>query len=266
MSEDKEEGGGTVNISVQIAAKEETKDFSHLPPNQQKQKLQKKIDEIQGKIDVEVKEKEALLKMRDVYTANSSLGDPNSVNKRLEEIGRKIDVLRLELNTYQSGDMDKVEKLSRQKSRDYEVPEKPPDQKEYKDKADGKIAPQTTPQTTPQKVSPSHSSSGRAPIVTSVESNSPSNDRPVSSPLSPLEHGDSFFDEDDDFDDIENDAEPSVGKCTAVYEFESEDPNLLNMRENEVLDVIEADSGDGWTRVRRSDKTEGYVPTSYIKS
>ncbi|XP_071820346.1 formin-binding protein 1-like isoform X3 [Apostichopus japonicus] len=260
---------------------EETKDFSHLPPNQQKQKLQKKIDEIQGKIDVEVKEKEALLKMRDVYTANSSLGDPNSVNKRLEEIGRKIDVLRLELNTYQSGDMDKVEKLSRQKSRDYEVPEKPPDQKkfmgyspykrngrvvEYKDKADGKIAPQTTPQTTPQKVSPSHSSSGRAPIVTSVESNSPSNDRPVSSPLSPLEHGDSFFDEDDDFDDIENDAEPSVGKCTAVYEFESEDPNLLNMRENEVLDVIEADSGDGWTRVRRSDKTEGYVPTSYIKS
>lgn len=39
--------------------------------------------------------------MRDVYTANSSLGDPNSVNKRLEEIGRKIDVLRLELNTYQ---------------------------------------------------------------------------------------------------------------------------------------------------------------------
>lgn len=37
---------------------------------------------------------------------------------------------------------------------------------------------------------------------------------------SPLEHGDSFFDEDDDFDDIENDAEPSVGKCTAVYEFE----------------------------------------------
>ncbi|PIK60430.1 putative formin-binding protein 1 isoform X16, partial [Apostichopus japonicus] len=182
MSEDKEEGGGTVNISVQIAAKEETKDFSHLPPNQQKQKLQKKIDEIQGKIDVEVKEKEALLKMRDVYTANSSLGDPNSVNKRLEEIGRKIDVLRLELNTYQ----------------------------EYKDKADGKIAPQTTPQTTPQKVSPSHSSSGRAPIVTSVESNSPSNDNPASSPLSPLEHGDSFFDEDDDFDDIENDAEPSL--------------------------------------------------------
>lgn len=45
--------------------------------------------------------REALLKMRDVYTANTSLGDPNSVNKRLEEIGRKIDNLRLELNTYQ---------------------------------------------------------------------------------------------------------------------------------------------------------------------
>lgn len=39
--------------------------------------------------------------MRDVYTANSSLGDPNSVNKQLETIGRRIDSLRLELNTYQ---------------------------------------------------------------------------------------------------------------------------------------------------------------------
>ena len=43
-----------------IAIQEEVKpkeDFSHLPPNQQRRKLQEKIDEIQGQIDQEMKSK-----------------------------------------------------------------------------------------------------------------------------------------------------------------------------------------------------------------
>lgn len=223
-----------------FSKKEEPKDFSNLPPNQQKQKLQGKIDEIQSRIDQEVKQKEALLKMRDVYTANSSLGDPNSVNKQLETIGRRIDSLRLELNTYQ----------------------------EYKNKAEGKIS---TPQNQ-TKGSPTRSSTGTIDAHTpSIGGSSPRNGSPVkdheeppSSPLSPLEHGDSFLEDDDEFDDDADVSDHPVGTCSALYEFESEDPNLLNMREGEQLDIIEEDSGDGWTRVRRSDKTEGYVPTSYI--
>lgn len=40
----------------------------------------------------------------------------------------------------------------------------------------------------------------------------------------------------------------------------------MDMIENEELLVIEADQGDGWTRVRRQvDSTEGFVPTSYIQ-
>ena len=36
------------------------------------------------------------------------------------------------------------------------------------------------------------------------------------------------------------------------------------MQEGEVLSVVEEDKGDGWTRVRRSNGDEGYIPTSYV--
>ena len=39
----------------------------------------------------------------------------------------------------------------------------------------------------------------------------------------------------------------------------------ISMVEGELLYVIEDDKGDGWTRVRRNEEEEGYVPTSYIK-
>lgn len=32
-----------------------------------------------------------------------------------------------------------------------------------------------------------------------------------------------------------------------------------------MLFVIEEDKGDGWTRVRRNEEEEGYVPSSYIE-
>ncbi len=47
--------------------------------------------------------------MRDVYTKNPALGDPNSTDKELAAIGKKLDNLRLELQKYQ------VSWLSREK-------------------------------------------------------------------------------------------------------------------------------------------------------
>lgn len=37
----------------------------------------------------------------------------------------------------------------------------------------------------------------------------------------------------------------------------------ISMQEGEVLLVVEEDKGDGWTRVRRNNGDEGYIPTSY---
>jgi len=43
----------------------------------------------------------------------------------------------------------------------------------------------------------------------------------------------------------------------------------IPMSEGEELQVIEIDQGDGWTRVRRANNSngwdEGFVPTSYIE-
>lgn len=38
----------------------------------------------------------------------------------------------------------------------------------------------------------------------------------------------------------------------------------IAMQEGEVLAVVEEDKGDGWTRVRRNNGDEGYIPTSYV--
>ncbi|KAM6905028.1 cdc42-interacting protein 4 homolog isoform 3-T3 [Xenentodon cancila] len=67
---------------------------------------------------------------------------------------------------------------------------------------------------------------------------------------------------DDDFEDEEL-ATP-IGKCTAMYNFPGASEGTISMQEGEVLAVVEEDKGDGWTRVRRNNGDEGYIPTSYV--
>uniref|UniRef100_A0A8C5HEL1 Cdc42-interacting protein 4 homolog n=1 Tax=Gouania willdenowi TaxID=441366 RepID=A0A8C5HEL1_GOUWI len=67
---------------------------------------------------------------------------------------------------------------------------------------------------------------------------------------------------DDDFEDEELAA--PIGKCTAMYNFPGASEGTISMQEGEVLAVVEEDKGDGWTRVRRNNGDEGYIPTSYV--
>ncbi|XP_061555802.1 cdc42-interacting protein 4 homolog isoform X5 [Phycodurus eques] len=67
---------------------------------------------------------------------------------------------------------------------------------------------------------------------------------------------------DDDFEDEELAA--PIGNCTAMYNFPGASEGTIAMQEGEVLAVVEEDKGDGWTRVRRSNGDEGYIPTSYV--
>ncbi|KAG8447735.1 hypothetical protein GDO86_015011 [Hymenochirus boettgeri] len=68
---------------------------------------------------------------------------------------------------------------------------------------------------------------------------------------------------DDDFD--EEEPLPTIGTCKALYPFDGENEGTISVTEGEILSVIEEDKGDGWTRIRRSEEEEGYVPTSYIE-
>ncbi|KAM9391776.1 cdc42-interacting protein 4 homolog isoform 3-T3 [Pholidichthys leucotaenia] len=69
-----------------------------------------------------------------------------------------------------------------------------------------------------------------------------------------------------EFDDDFEDEEPAapIGNCTAMYNFPGASEGTISMQEGEVLAVVEEDKGDGWTRVRRNNGDEGYIPTSYV--
>lgn len=57
----------------------------------------------------------------------------------------------------------------------------------------------------------------------------------------------------------------SHGSCNNIFcVLLGHNEGTLAMKEGEVLYIIEEDKGDGWTRARRQNGEEGYVPTSYI--
>lgn len=76
-------------------------DFSHLPPEQRRRKLQERIDELQKSISKEVDEQKGLMKMKDVYIKNSKLGNPASLEPQLVEAAARISRLEDELKKYQ---------------------------------------------------------------------------------------------------------------------------------------------------------------------
>merc|ERR1719278_1192458 len=76
-------------------------DFSELPPNQRRKKLQGKLDELTAKISQETAARDGLMKMKTVYEANPALGDPMSIQGQLTENGHRLDKLRSDLRRYQ---------------------------------------------------------------------------------------------------------------------------------------------------------------------
>ncbi|XP_053543641.1 formin-binding protein 1 isoform X21 [Ictalurus punctatus] len=212
-------------------------DFSHLPPEQRRKKLQAKIDDINKDIQKELDQKDALTKMKDVYVKNPQMGDPSSVDPRLAEIGLHIDKLQAELQKFEGwlaeveGRMPVRSESTQRQSVVYETQNSTTTANnncaQDRESPDGSY---TEEQSSEQR-------------VTKVQT-------------------DPEFDE---FDDAEEEMLPTIGTCKALYPFEGNNEGTLALAEGEVLFVIEEDKGDGWTRVRRNEEEEGYVPSSYIE-
>ncbi|XP_049495350.1 cdc42-interacting protein 4 [Panthera uncia] len=66
-------------------------------------------------------------------------------------------------------------------------------------------------------------------------------------------------------EDFEEEPASPIGHCVAIYHFEGSSEGTISMAEGEDLSLMEEDKGDGWTRVRRKQGGEGYVPTSYLR-
>ncbi|XP_050948210.1 formin-binding protein 1 isoform X2 [Labeo rohita] len=213
-------------------------DFSHLPPEQRRKKLQAKIDDINKDIQKEMDQRDALTKMKEVYIKNPQMGDPNSVDPRLAEIAHNIEKLQAEAQKFE-GWLAEVEGRMPVKS-------EPPRRTSVLYETQN-----STPPTNNNCAQDRESPDGSYTEEPSSE---------VQSKVQPetAESG-------DEFDDADEEMLPTIGTCKALYPFEGVNEGTISVTEGELLYVIEEDKGDGWTRVRRNEEEEGYVPTSYVE-
>ncbi|MGH0169819.1 UNVERIFIED_CONTAM: hypothetical protein FKN15_057724 [Acipenser sinensis] len=208
-------------------------DFSHLPPEQRRKKLQQKIDDFNKDIQKEMDQRDALTKMKDVYIKNPQMGDPNSVDPRLAEIGQNIEKLQLESQKFE-GWLAEVE---------------------------GRLPVKSDP---PRQQSALYETQNSTPVNNNCAQDRESPDGSYTeeqSSESQIKVPTTDFD--DEFD--EEEPLPTIGNCKALYPFDGHNEGTLSVTEGETLYVIEEDKGDGWTRVRRNEDEEGYVPSSYLE-
>ncbi|CAM4458820.1 unnamed protein product [Leuciscus chuanchicus] len=76
-------------------------DFSRLPPDQRRRRLQEKMDDLQKELQKETEQSDALTKMKGVYEQNSQLGDPSSLQPQIIQTAHDIARLRGEISKYQ---------------------------------------------------------------------------------------------------------------------------------------------------------------------
>ncbi|XP_027543873.1 formin-binding protein 1 isoform X21 [Neopelma chrysocephalum] len=208
-------------------------DFSNLPPEQRRKKLQQKVDELNRDIQKELDQRDALTKMKDVYIKNPQMGDAASVDHRLSELAQNIEKLRLEVQKFEGW-------LA-------EVEGRLPARNEQPRRQSGMYEPQN-----PSAVNSCAQDRESSPDGSYTEEQSQETEMKVPA-----------TDFDDEFDDEE--PLPTIGTCKALYTFEGQNEGTISVAEGEMLYVIEEDKGDGWTRIRRNEDEEGYVPTSYVE-
>ncbi|XP_024618255.1 formin-binding protein 1 isoform X4 [Neophocaena asiaeorientalis asiaeorientalis] len=207
-------------------------DFSNLPPEQRRKKLQQKVDELNKEIQKEMDQRDAITKMKDVYLKNPQMGDPASLDHKLAEVSQNIEKLRLEAQKFEAwlaeveGRLPARSEQARRQSGMYDVQNPPAINSCAQDR--------------------------ESPDGSYTEERSQESEVKVLA-----------TDFDDEFDDEES--LPAIGTCKALYTFEGQNEGTISVVEGETLYVIEEDKGDGWTRIRRSEDEEGYVPTSYVE-
>ncbi|XP_061769817.1 cdc42-interacting protein 4 homolog isoform X1 [Nerophis ophidion] len=77
-------------------------DFSHLPPEQRKKRLQAKINDISKRLNRAQEESEALEKMKGVYEHNPEMGNPSTLEPQMTETTLSIGHLKGELTKYET--------------------------------------------------------------------------------------------------------------------------------------------------------------------
>ncbi|VFV47788.1 fnbp1 protein [Lynx pardinus] len=211
-------------------------DFSNLPPEQRRKKLQQKVDELNKEIQKEMDQRDAITKMKDVYLKNPQMGDPASLDHKLTEVSQNIEKLRLEAQKFEA-----------------------PLLKGYvcENREETQIRNQMLIVTRKHRVKCCRCC--LLPTPRPHPYGTPCKQRPRQSALRTL-----FEPWGLDF----GNCLPQMVLGTAIREWaprcRGQNEGTISVVEGETLYVIEEDKGDGWTRIRRNEE-EGYVPTSYVE-
>ncbi|XP_017014267.2 formin-binding protein 1-like isoform X2 [Drosophila takahashii] len=269
-----------ITMKNSLTADGQKEDFSDLPPNQRRKKLQGKIAELSQNIAQETKARDGLMKMKIVYEANSSLGNPMTVEGQLNESEHKLEKLKVDLKKYQ----DYLEKASQvpvaasspQASRN-QLQNGHRTSRHSNGSADDHHDDGDDQPDDAGSLSRSDSEDNVAQIQNGHNNNNNGSASPESglgtSHTSLPGSGQGSANEnaigDETYYETEVETLNPLGTCRALYPFEASSEGSIPMSEGEELQVIEIDQGDGWTRVRRANNSngwdEGFVPTSYIE-
>ncbi|KRZ73537.1 Formin-binding protein 1-like, partial [Trichinella papuae] len=245
--------GGTLRKLFGHKWSEDKKDFNELPPSQQCKRIQAKLRECERVIEKKHSEKQGLLKMITLYTEKPQYGNLASVEVELSRCDSEINLAMEELHRLKS-------LLSEASSR-LNVP------------INAAVGMPVLPSVRPLKRSSvsddslSHNSDISQRNSSSQDINSFTN---VTSEGS-LPHVDSDSCESANNNTYYNQDMDSViilGKAVALYDFDGTTEGTTSVHENEQLLVLEIDTGDGWTKIRKmnstTSETDGFVPTSYL--
>nr|CAD7258378.1 unnamed protein product [Timema shepardi] len=265
---------------------ENKEDYSDLPPNQRKKKLQLKIEDIMAKIQQESAARDGLMKMKGVYEQNPALGDPMSIEGQLNESGHKLDKLRQELHKFNTYLEEAQDGLAHKTSSGVVLSVSPSAPSRRSKGAapghhlngghlhrhhrnsggsggeDDSLSRSASDSSVSNPTMNHKQSAPGTPLPSHGSSNSPESGLGTSHtslPDSDPEHSQAG-------DYVDGEVLPPLGVCRALYPFEATSEGSIPMLDGEELYIIELDQGDGWTRVRRqTDMEEGFVPTSYIE-
>ncbi|KAL1455747.1 hypothetical protein WDU94_009817 [Cyamophila willieti] len=258
-------------------------DFSHLPPNQRRKKLQQKIEEIQQNIQQDSAARKGLIKMKGVYEKNPNLGDPNLIEGQLSETDSRLEKLEIDLHKYQTYLEESDANSPAGMRKNNAVGSNPPPPPSSNTQSVNSNGVQNIQQ---QRVNNSNGGDERERGHSAEEDDQQSLSRSASDSSVHNNNNTSKLNNRSIYDDMEEpdlpnshtslpDSDPPeyfdlppLGTAKALYPFEASSEGSIPMFDGEELFIIELDQGDGWTRVRRqtTDSEEGFVPTSYIQT
>jgi len=217
-----------------------------MDPTAYSKKLQEAIADLQKRIKIKTGEREGAIRMRNVYSSNSALGNPKTIQSQIDMLTDEINKMESDLNNYQAS-LQANQTNGRMSIPTFSPPSENNNKSNFLFTTLRKSSMGTPEPSKSPKSKPTFSPFKKQNITKTYTVN------PSPSP--------------DDSFDLEFDSEPTkiLGSCKAIYDFTGSNEDTVSMKAGEQFFVLEHDSGDGWTKVRsKTDSKEGFVPTTYL--